>query len=124
MWFQVIRRLSTSPLTRVRHPKLRRSPHYATLTDKDISFFERLLPDGRVITNPDDCLPYNIDWIKTCQGQSQLVLRPKTVDEVQAILRYCHEHQLAVCPQSGNTGLCGGSVPVFDEIILSLRLLN
>jgi D-2-hydroxyglutarate dehydrogenase len=124
MWFQIIRRLSTSPLTRVRHPKLRRSPHYATLTDKDVNFFERLLPDGRAITNPDDCLPYNIDWIKTCQGQSQLVLRPKTTDEVQAILRYCHEHQLAVCPQSGNTGLAGGSVPVFDEIILSLSLLN
>ena len=124
MWFQIIRRLSTSPLTRVRHPKLRRSPHYAALTDKDISFFEKLLPSEQIITNPDDCLPYNIDWIKTCQGQSQLVLRPKSVDEVQAILRYCYEHRLAVCPQSGNTGLCGGSVPVFDEIILSLRLLN
>ena len=124
MWSQIVRRLSTTPLTRVRHPKLRRSPHYATLTDKDVNFFERLLPDGRAITNPDDCLPYNIDWIKTCQGQSQLVLRPKTVEEVQAILRYCHEHQLAVCPQSGNTGLAGGSVPVFDEIVLSLRLFN
>ncbi|CAF0721797.1 unnamed protein product [Rotaria sordida] len=124
MWSQIVRRLSTSPLTRVRHPKLRRSPHYATLTDKDISFFERLLPDGRAITNPDDCLPYNIDWIKTCQGQSQLILRPKTVDEVQAILRYCYERQLAVCPQSGNTSLAGGSVPVFDEIVLSLRSLN
>ncbi|CAF0956247.1 unnamed protein product [Rotaria magnacalcarata] len=124
MWSKCVRRFSTSPLTRVRHPKLRRSPHYATLTDRDISFFERLLPDGRAITNPDDCLPYNIDWIKTCQGQSQLVLKPKTVDEIQAILRYCHEHQLAVCPQGGNTGLAGGSVPVFDEIVLSLRSLN
>ena len=124
MWHQTIRRLSTSPLTRVRHPKLCRSPHYGTITDKHVSFFERLLPDGRVLTNPDDCLSYNIDWIKTCQGQSQVVLRPKTVEEVQGILRYCHEHQLAVCPQSGNTGLAGGSVPVFDEIVLSFRLFN
>lgn len=124
MWRQFIRRISTSPLTRLRHPKLHRSPHYAALTDKDISFFERLLPDGRAITNPDDCLSYNIDWIKTCQGQSQLVLRPKNVNEVQAILRYCHEHRLAVCPQGGNTGLAGGSVPVFDEIVLSMRSMN
>ncbi|CAF1474321.1 unnamed protein product [Adineta ricciae] len=124
MLSQFIRRLSTSPLTRVRHPKLCRSTDYATLTDKDVNFFERLLPRGSVITNPDDCAPYNIDWIKTCQGQSQLVLRPKTVKEVQAILRYCHEHQLAVCPQSGNTGLAGGSVPVFDEIVLSFTSMN
>jgi len=124
MWSQIVRRLSTSALTRVRHPKLRRSPHYATLTDKDVNFFERLLPDGRVLTNPDDCLPYNVDWIKTCQGQSQLVVRPKTTEEVRAILRYCNERRLAVCPQSGNTSLAGGSVPVFDEIVLSLRLFN
>lgn len=27
-------------------------------------------------------------------------------------------------PQGGNTGLVGGSVPVFDEIILSTVLMN
>lgn len=27
-------------------------------------------------------------------------------------------------PQGGNTGLVGGSVPVFDEIILSTGLMN
>jgi len=29
-----------------------------------------------------------------------------------------------VCPQGGNTGLVGGSVPVFDEIILSTSLMK
>jgi FAD/FMN-containing dehydrogenase len=29
-----------------------------------------------------------------------------------------------VVPQGGNTGLVGGSVPVFDEIILSTSLMN
>lgn len=27
-------------------------------------------------------------------------------------------------PQGGNTGLVGGSVPVYDEIILSTSLMN
>jgi FAD/FMN-containing dehydrogenase len=27
-------------------------------------------------------------------------------------------------PQGGNTGLVGGSVPIFDEIVLSLSLMN
>jgi FAD/FMN-containing dehydrogenase len=31
---------------------------------------------------------------------------------------------LAVVPQGGNTGLVGASIPVFDEIILSLSLMN
>lgn len=38
--------------------------------------------------------------------------------------RYCSERNLAVNPQGGNTGLVGGSVPVFDEIILSTVLMN
>jgi len=29
-----------------------------------------------------------------------------------------------VTPQGGNTGLVGGSVPVFDEVILSMSLMN
>lgn len=40
------------------------------------------------------------------------------------ILKYCNEKRLAVCPQGGNTGLVGGSVPVFDEIVLSFMLMN
>lgn len=57
-------------------------------------------------------------------GYSQCVLKPKTTEEVSKILRYCNQHKLAVCPQGGNTGLVGGSVPVFDEIVLSTALMN
>lgn len=53
-----------------------------------------------------------------------MVLKPKTTEEVSAILKICHENKLAVCPQGGNTGLVGGSVPVFDEVILSTTLMN
>ena len=36
----------------------------------------------------------------------------------------CFCARLAVVPQGGNTGLVGGSVPVFDEIVLSLSRMN
>lgn len=52
------------------------------------------------------------------------MLKPKTTEEVSAIMRYCNQRLLAVCPQGGNTGLVGGSVPVFDEIVLSTQLMN
>lgn len=32
--------------------------------------------------------------------------------------------RLAVVPQGGNTGLVGGSVPVYDEIIINLQRMN
>ena len=52
------------------------------------------------------------------------MLRPKTTAEVSEILRYCNGRRLAVVPQGGNTGLVGGSVPLFDEIVVSTQLMN
>ena len=57
-------------------------------------------------------------------GNSTVVLRPRTTDEVSGILRLCNERRLAVVPQGGNTGLVGGSVPVFDEVVISTQLMN
>jgi FAD/FMN-containing dehydrogenase len=57
-------------------------------------------------------------------GASQIVLKPKTTEQVSAILKYCNAENLAVCPQGGNTGLVGGSVPVFDEVVISTSLMN
>ena len=52
------------------------------------------------------------------------MLRPKTTEEVSAIVKYCSDRNLAITPQGGNTGLVGGSVPVFDEIIINTQLMN
>lgn len=92
------------------------------LAEKDVAFF-RSLTKG-VITDPDALEPYNRDWTHKYTGQSRLALQPASVGEVSAILRYCNAARLAVVPQGGNTGLVGGGVPLFDEIILSLSRLD
>lgn len=127
---------------------------YATITDKDVAFFERVLGgSGRVLTDASETQGYNVDFTGSVRGtsnttpkyhskqrqhnnimvivllvsrsgQSSLILKPRTTDEVSAILKHCNERRLAVCPQGGNTGLVGGSVPVFDEIVLSMQLMN
>lgn len=67
---------------------------------------------------------FNTDWLKTVRGESKLLLKPKSTEEVSAIVAYCYTKNLAICPQGGNTGLVGGSVPVFDEVIVSTQLMN
>lgn len=52
------------------------------------------------------------------------MLKPKTTEQVSTILKYCYKRGIAVCVQGGNTGLVGGSVPVFDEVILSISAMN
>ena len=76
------------------------------------------------MTEVDDVAPYNEDWMHEYRGQCSVVLRPRTTQEVSSILSHCNKRRLAVVPQGGNTGLVGGSVPVFDEIVLSTSLMN
>lgn len=57
-------------------------------------------------------------------GQSECVLKPKTAEEISQILSFCNDNNLAVAPQGGNTSLVGGSVPVHDEVVLSLSQMN
>lgn len=57
-------------------------------------------------------------------GQSSIVIKPKSVEEVSSILSYCNKNNIAVVPQGGNTGLVGGSIPIYDEVVLNLANLN
>ncbi|NXC37560.1 D2HDH protein, partial [Penelope pileata] len=101
---------------------LRRLP-FSPLSPGDVAFFEGVMP-GRVVSSPEELEQHNVDWLRSVRGCSTLLLKPQTAAEVSRVLRYCYERNLAVTPQGGNTGLVGGSVPVFDEIILSTALMN
>ena len=49
---------------------------------------------------------------------------PAACCAVAQVLAHCDARRLAVVPQGGNTGLCGGSVPLFDEVVLSTARLS
>ena len=67
-----------------------------------------------------------IDERQQFQGRALAVLAPKTVKAVSNIIRLCHEYNVAVVPQGGNTGYCGGATPNAsgEQVVLSLTQLN
>ena len=91
---------------------------------QDTAFFERVIGNQNVVTDEATLEFQSTDWTKKYQGQGSVFLRPKTTEEVSAILQHCNERKLAVVPQGGRTGLVGGSVPVHDEVILSTQRMN
>ncbi|KAL5254610.1 hypothetical protein ACHWQZ_G014149 [Mnemiopsis leidyi] len=102
-------------------PQLKRGS-FNRITDEDVNRFTGIVGETGIKTEELD--HYNTDWLNTVSGFTELVISPKSVEEVAAVLRHCNERRLAVVPQGGNTGLVGGSNPVFDEIVLSLERLN
>jgi D-2-hydroxyglutarate dehydrogenase len=103
---------------------LARSDRFARVSANDLDFFRSLLLPSGVLTEDSDVKKFNSDWMNQWHGSSQCVLLPNSTSQVSAILAHCNQRKLAVVPQGGNTGLVGGSVPIFDEIVLSMNRMN
>eukprot|EP00127_Corallochytrium_limacisporum_P001355 Clim_evm11s53 gene=Clim_evmTU11s53 len=97
---------------------------FSQVSDKDFNAFSKIVGDNNILTDPTEMEGYNTDWLGKYSGKTQLVLRPGTTEEVSEIVKYCNERNLAIVPQGGNTGLVGGSVPVHDEIVLTMNRMN
>ncbi|KAE8215841.1 hypothetical protein CF327_g933 [Tilletia walkeri] len=118
--------------------EVQRSSNFTKLNETHIANLAKCLstPSTSILTtiaapevgvqavSADELDAYNNDWMDKYHGSSACVIRPKTTDEVSKVMRYCFENRIAVVPQGGNTGLVGGGVPVFDEVIVNLSGLN
>ncbi|MBS7699504.1 MULTISPECIES: FAD-binding oxidoreductase [unclassified Chelatococcus] len=84
------------------------------------------LDPAAILVTEDDMTPYLADWRGRYVGRAEAVLRPRSVEQVSAILRWANETRTRVFPQGGHTGLAGGATP--DEsgtgIVLALGRLN
>lgn len=72
--------------------------------------------------DPAEIAPLVEDW-RGRHGNSPLLLKPATTEQVSALLAACHDSGTAVVPQGGNTGLAGGQMAQ-GEVLLSLKRMN
>ncbi|KAK6150619.1 hypothetical protein DH2020_015551 [Rehmannia glutinosa] len=101
-----------------------RNQSFAMINCDDISYFKKILGERGVVLEEEKLDDANTDWMRKFKGSSKLMLQPRSTQEVSQILDYCNSRRLAVVPQGGNTGLVGGSVPVFDEVIINVSSMN
>lgn len=81
---------------------------------------------GGYLEDETDTAPFCEGWRDDFRGRVPLVLRPKTTEEVAAIVKICAETRTPIVPQGGNTGLTGASQPHADmsEVIVSTARMN
>ena len=85
-----------------------------------------IVGDANVLSANDDVAPYLTDWRDRYHGAALAVVRPATTAEVAAVVATCAALRVAIVPQGGNTGMCGGATPHESgtEIVLSLARMN
>ncbi len=83
-----------------------------------------VLGDDQVVTDPDVASSFGHDVTGRFSGRPLLVVRPRDVEQVAAVVRACAAARVPLVPQGGHTGLVGGGTPRDGEVVLSLRRLD
>jgi FAD/FMN-containing dehydrogenase len=76
-----------------------------------------------VVTDPAAIAPRLTEWRRLYTGTADVLVTPRTVDQVAAALAVAHDLGAPVTPQGGRTGLVGGGVP-HGGVVLSLERLS
>jgi glycolate oxidase len=90
-----------------------------------IAELRRALPDNAVLTDPDVMSSHVRDEADLCEhGTPAVLVRPRSTEQVAAVVRTAARHRAPVVPQGARTGLAGGANAVEGAILLSLTEMD
>lgn len=80
----------------------------------------------QVLTDAQDKAPWLTDWRGRYQGEALAVVFPASTEEVAQLVCACNEAEVAIVPQGGNTGLCGGATPLREgrSVVINLSRMR
>lgn len=67
---------------------------------------------------------YGRDETEHLYYQPDLVLKPRTTEEISRIMKLCNEHGIHVTPRGAGTGLSGGALPHLGGVVISMERFN
>ena len=98
----------------------------SALPDNFIREIEAVVGAVGMVCDAERMQSYLSDWRNAYRGEAALVVRPASTEQVAAVVRLCNQYDIALVPQGGNTGLCGGSIPDASgtQVVLSLTRMT
>ena len=83
------------------------------------------LPDGMVVTDPAITEGYRQDRaFDPSAGKPLAVVRPRSTEEVQTVLRWATANRVPVVPRGAGSGLSGGATALDNGIVLSTEKMR
>jgi FAD/FMN-containing dehydrogenase len=92
--------------------------------DQIIEALKAVVESGKVRTDDESLLSHGKDWTKIYAPKPLAIVFPKTTQEVQSIVKLANEHDFALVPSGGRTGLSAGAVAANGEVVVSFDYMN
>ena len=96
----------------------------STETSGVLAALSEIVGEDWVKTDPADLQTYGTDWTRQFPVAPSVIVMPKTVAEVQAVVKLANEIPFKLVPSGGRTGLSGGAVATDGEVVLVLDRMN
>ena len=93
-------------------------------TAAQIEELKTLVEPGKVLTDADSLEAYGKDWTKHFAPAPSAIVFPKSIEQVQAIVRWANQHMIALVPSGGRTGLSAAAVAANGEVVVSFDYMN
>jgi glycolate oxidase len=86
--------------------------------------FKTIVGEVNVYSDAETLLQNSSDETEDLVFLPEVVLKPRTANEVGAVMKLCNAHLIPVTPRGAGTGLSGGALPVYGGLVLNMSRFN
>ncbi|ROR98864.1 FAD/FMN-containing dehydrogenase [Sinobacterium caligoides] len=89
-----------------------------------IQSLKEIVGEDKLLLDDDDLQRYGRDWTRIYTPAPSVIVLPKTVEQVQAIVKLANREGFSLVPSGGRTGLSGGAVATAGEVVVAFDAMN
>ncbi len=94
------------------------------LTTTHIEAFKKIVGDQFVFVDEESLKDYGHDETESLHFPPDVIIKPRTAEEISAILIICNRERIPVTPRGAGTGLSGAALPHLGGVLLSTERMN
>ncbi len=94
------------------------------LSVQHLEAFKKIVGEQFVFLDEESLNHYSHDETEDLHYLPEVVIKPRTAEEIGAILKICNKEKIPVTPRGAGTGLSGGALPQLGGVLLSTERMN
>lgn len=94
------------------------------VTEEIIYQLQDIVGHENVYSDQASLLAYSYDSTAQFQALPDVVIAPRSTEEVSAIVKLCNKHRIPIVPRGSGTNLCAGTTPLHGGLVLLFKHMD
>jgi len=96
----------------------------SSLTAEIINEFKKIVGENFVLYDEESLNKYAHDETENLHYLPDVVIKPRTAQEISAVMKICNAKRIPVTPRGAGTGLSGGALAHLGGVVLATERMN